>query len=201
MSTVVLILSLCVVAAVTAWIASTWLKSVIVNSVAPLKKENREPVSVSVEKLENRKLTLKDVEMCIRKEGYLPTSANDGFVEFRHEGDVVSVFYSENDGVFIMRKTFGLSPEQMEMTGVLENICSKVQDHLMYIRNYLHTFPENGALVVVFEIGFFIDSAEDFEKYFPNYIAVINDSVNCHRYFLDELTQGKCVGTEKKVVS
>ena len=100
-----------------------------------------------------------------------------------------------------MRKTFGLSPEQMEMAGVLENICSKVQDHILHIRNYLHVFPDNAGVVVAFEISFFVNSAEDFEKYFPNYIAVINDSVNCHRYFLDELTQGKCVGTEKKVVS
>lgn len=187
MTIAVYLLSLVAVAVVTALIASSWLKSVIVDSVASVRKSIAPAAKPA--KVQERRLTLKEIETGVRKEGYIPYQPEEGVIEFKHEGEVVSVIYDDQKGVFLMRKTFSLSPEQNKMTDVLEKICTKVQDHIMCIRNYLHVIQDNQK-IVVFEIGLFIESAGDFEKYFSKYIEIIKDSVDCHRYFLNELTQG-----------
>lgn len=133
-------------------------------------------------------ITLADIEMCIRKEGYVP-QADEDRVCVKIAGELYEVFY-ENEK-FILVKRFNIG-EDTDMS-ILTSACSQAQDEIFLFRGYVHTF-DTGQSVLCFEVETYVRSLSELERYFPQYLSVLISAVNRHREIycqLDEARQQK----------
>ena len=148
-------------------------------------------------------ITLADVEMCIRKEGYLPQVEEDR-VMFKIAGERYDVYYQ--DEKFTLVKRFGLSEDVDK--NLLLKACAQAHDEIFMFRSYTHTFDTN-TTVLCFEVETYVNSCFELERYFPQYLNVINHAIERQREIYQQMLeeskpQGENAGAgskEHKVVS
>jgi len=148
-------------------------------------------------------ITLADVEMCIRKEGYLPQVEED-CVMFKIAGERYDVYYQ--DEKFTLVKRFGLSEDVDK--NLLLKACAQAHDEIFMFRSYTHTFDTN-TTVLCFEVETYVNSCFELERYFPQYLNVINHAIERQREIYQQMLeeskpQGENAGAgskEHKVVS
>ena len=149
-------------------------------------------------------ITLDTLEMCIRKEGYVPQS-EEGHVTFKIAGERYEVYYQEDKFTMVKKYVIGDGADKE----LLMKACSQAQDEIFMFRSYVHTC-DNGQSVLCFEVETYLSSRFELEKYFPQYLNVLLHAVDRQReiYFqmkeaqhkkLDERTDTPY--TEPKVVS
>lgn len=153
---------------------------------------------------ETRKITQDDIELCIRKEGYIPQVEED-ITFFKISGEKVEVMYQ--DQKFTLGKRFGLSDDTD--INMLLKACSQAQDEIFMFRSYVHKF-DKGQPMICFEVETYLDSLAELEKYFPHYLNVLLHAVERQReiyYQMKEAVQKNCEehtsssSREPKVVS
>ena len=148
-------------------------------------------------------ITLTDVEMCIRKEGYVPQVEEDR-VMFKIAGERYDVYYQ--DEKFTLVKRFGLSEDVDK--NLLLKACAQAHDEIFMFRSYTHTFDTN-TTVLCFEVETYVNSCFELERYFPQYLNVINHAIERQREIYQQMLeeskpQGENTGAgskEHKVVS
>ena len=148
-------------------------------------------------------ITLADVEMCIRKEGYVPQVEEDR-VMFKIAGERYDVYYQ--DEKFTLVKRFGLSEDVDK--NLLLKACAQAHDEIFMFRSYTHTFDTN-TTVLCFEVETYVNSCFELERYFPQYLNVINHAIERQREIYQQMLeeskpQGENAGAgskEHKVVS
>lgn len=167
---------------------------------ADVKKSNTPPIQQE----QTRKVTQGDIEMCIRKEGYIP-QVEDDMTFFKILGERFDVIYQ--DEKFTLGKRFGLS-EDTDIDMLLK-ACSQTQDEIFMFRSYVHKY-DNGQCMICFEVETYLDSVAELEKYFPQYLNVLLHAVERQReiyYQMKEIVQKKgeehtsAASREPKVVS
>lgn len=167
---------------------------------ADVKKSNIPPIQQE----QTRKVTQGDIEMCIRKEGYIP-QVEDDMTFFKISGERFDVMYQ--DQKFTLWKRFGLS-EDTDIDMLLR-ASSQTQDEIFMFRSYVHQY-DNGQCVICFEVETYLDSVAELEKYFPQYLNVLLHAVERQReiyYQMKETEQKKgeehssASSREPKVVS
>ena len=167
---------------------------------ADVKKSNIPPIQQE----QTRKVTQGDIEMCIRKEGYIP-QVEDDMTFFKISGERFDVMYQ--DQKFTLAKRFGLSDDtDIDM---LLRASSQTQDEIFMFRSYVHKY-DNGQYMICFEVETYLDSVAELEKYFPQYLNVLLHAVERQReiyYQMKETEQKKgeehssAASREPKVVS
>lgn len=151
---------------------------------ADVKKSNIPPIQQE----QTRKVTQGDIEMCIRKEGYIP-QVEDDMTFFKISGERFDVMYQ--DQKFTLAKRFGLS-EDTDIDMLLK-ACSQTQDEIFMFRSYVHQY-DNGQCMICFEVETYLDSVAELEKYFPQYLNVLLHAVERQReiyYQMKETEQKK----------
>ena len=179
------------------WISILNCKLMRTDLVEPIRPASEDPAQGAV-------ITLPDVEMCIRKEGYVPQKEND-LVSFKIAGERYEVYYL--DEKFTILKKFGISDDIDKE--LLLKACSQAHDEIFMFRSYIHTY-ENERTVLCFEVETYVHSAAELERYFPQYLNVINAGIDRQReiyhQLVDETNYGKVEApgqgvVETKVVS
>ena len=148
-------------------------------------------------------ITLADVEMCIRKEGYVPQVEEDR-VMFKIAGERYDVYYQ--DEKFTLVKRFGLSDDVDK--DLLLKACAQAHDEIFMFRSYTHSYDTN-TTVLCFEVETYVSSLSELERYFPQYLNVINHAIERQREIYQQMLeeskpQGENAGAgskEHKVVS
>ncbi len=151
---------------------------------ADVKKSNIPPIQQE----QTRKVTHGDIEMCIRKEGYIP-QVEDDMTFFKISGERFDVMYQ--DQKFTLGKRFGLS-EDTDIDMLLR-ASSQTQDEIFMFRSYVHKY-DNGQCMICFEVETYLDSVAELEKYFPQYLNVLLHAVERQReiyYQMKETEQKK----------
>lgn len=151
---------------------------------ADVKKSNIPPIQQE----QPRKVTQDDIEMCIRKEGYVP-QIEDDITFFKISGERFDVMYQ--DQKFTLGKRFGLS-EDTDIDMLLR-ASSQTQDEIFMFRSYVHQ-NDNGQCMICFEVETYLDSVAELEKYFPQYLNVLLHAVERQReiyYQMKETVQKK----------
>jgi hypothetical protein len=138
---------------------------------ADVKKANDPPIPQE----ETRKITQDDIELCIRKEGYIPQVEED-ITFFKISGERFEVIYQDHK--FTLGKRFGLSDDtDIDM---LLKACSQAQDEIFMFRSYVHKY-DNGQPMICFEVETYLDSAAELDKYFLHYLNVLLHAVERQR--------------------
>ena len=138
---------------------------------------------VNTDKAEPNAITLADVEMCIRKEGYVPQVEEDR-VMFKIAGERYDVYYQ--DEKFTLVKRFGLSEDVDK--NLLLKACAQAHDEIFMFRSYTHTFDTN-TTVLCFEVETYVNSCFELERYFPQYLNVINHAIERQREIYQQLLE------------
>ena len=141
-----------------------------------------------IQQEQTRKVTQDDIEMCIRKEGYIP-QVEDDMTFFKISGERFDVMYQ--DQKFTLGKRFGLS-EDTDIDMLLK-ACSQTQDEIFMFRSYVHQY-DNAQCMICFEVETYLDSVAELEKYFPQYLNVLLHAVERQReiyYQMKETVQKK----------
>lgn len=128
-------------------------------------------------------ITLADVEMCIRKEGYVPQVEEDR-VMFKIAGERYDVYYQ--DEKFTLVKRFGLSEDVDK--NLLLKACAQAHDEIFMFRSYTHTFDTN-TTVLCFEVETYVNSCFELERYFPQYLNVINHAIERQREIYQQMLE------------
>lgn len=153
---------------------------------------------------DGRSITPEVIEMCIRKEGYVPQIENN-VVSFKIAGERYEVYYL--DEKFTILKKFGISDDIDE--GLLLKACSKAHDEIFMFRSYTHTY-DNDRTILCFETETYVCSKAELERYFPEYLNVLNAGIERQReiyhHLLEETLSNKSQTTiqgltDSKVVS
>ena len=126
---------------------------------------------VNTDKAEPNAITLADVEMCIRKEGYVPQVEEDR-VMFKIAGERYDVFYQ--DDKFTLIKRFTLADDVNKE--LLLKACAQAHNEIFMFRSYTHTL-ENSTTLLCFEVETYVTSLAELEKFFPQYLNVINHAI------------------------
>ena len=136
-------------------------------------------------------ITLSDVEMCIRKEGYIPQVEEDRVV-FKIAGERYDVYYQ--DEKFTLVKRFGLSEDVDK--DLLLKACSQAHDEIFMFRSYTHSYDDKST-VLCFEVETYVNSLTELERYFPQYLNVINHAIERQREIYHQmLEESKAQGIE-----
>ena len=141
-----------------------------------------------IQQEQTRKVTQDDIEMCIRKEGYIP-QVEDDMTFFKISGERFDVIYQNEK--FTLGKRFGLS-EDTDIDMLLK-ACSHTQNEIFMFRSYVHQY-DNGQCMICFEVETYLDSVAELEKYFPQYLNVLLHAVERQReiyYQMKETEQKK----------
>ena len=126
---------------------------------------------VDTDKVEPNAITLADVEMCIRKEGYVPQVEEDR-VMFKIAGERYDVYYQ--DDKFTLIKRFTLADDVNKE--LLLKACAQAHNEIFMFRSYTHTL-ENSTTLLCFEVETYVTSLAELEKFFPQYLNVINHAI------------------------
>lgn len=126
---------------------------------------------VDTDKAEPNAITLADVEMCIRKEGYVPQVEEDR-VMFKIAGERYDVYYQ--DDKFTLIKRFTLADNVNKE--LLLKACAQAHNEIFMFRSYTHTL-ENSTTLLCFEVETYVTSLAELEKFFPQYLNVINHAI------------------------
>ena len=132
---------------------------------------------------ETNAITLADVEMCIRKEGYIPQAEEDRIV-FKIAGERYDVYYQ--DEKFTLVKRFGLSEDVDK--DLLLKACAQAHDEIFMFRSYTHSYDTN-TTVLCFEVETYVSSLSELERYFPQYLNVINHAIERQREIYQQLLE------------
>ena len=126
---------------------------------------------VNTDKAEPNAITLADVEMCIRKEGHVPQVEEDR-VMFKIAGERYDVYYQ--DDKFTLIKRFTLADDVNKE--LLLKACAQAHNEIFMFRSYTHTL-ENSTTLLCFEVETYVTSLAELEKFFPQYLNVINHAI------------------------
>ena len=126
---------------------------------------------VNTDKAEPNAITLADVEMCIRKEGYVPQVEEDR-VMFKIAGERYDVYYQ--DDKFTLIKRFTLADNVNKE--LLLKACAQAHNEIFMFLRYTHTL-ENSTTLLCFEVETYVTSLAELEKFFPQYLNVINHAI------------------------
>ncbi len=181
------VMSIVVAGCMMALISLTWIsilnsKLMRTNLVEPIKPAIQEKVDGG------EPITPETIEMCIRKEGYVPQSEDD-CISFKIAGERYEVYYQ--DEKFTLVKRFILSEDTNR--SLLMDASSQAQDEIFMFRSYVHTY-DNGQSALCFEVETYLSSTVELEKYFPQYLNVLLHAVDRQReiYFqMSEVEQKK----------
>ena len=148
----------------------------------------------SPEQIGPRALTMDDIDMCIRKEGYVPQKSED-VISFKIAGERYEVYYL--DEKFTILKKFGLNDDIDKE--LLLKACSQSHDEIFMFRSYTHTY-ENDRTVLCFEVETYVYSSAELERYFPQYLNVLNAAIVRHREIYHQLVKDVNSHTEQSPI-
>ena len=129
------------------------------------------PESSPSEPTVQKGIVMADVEMCIRKEGYVP-QVEEGVTFFKISGERVEVVYQ--DEKFTLSKRYALG-DDVDMNLLLK-ACSQAQDEIFMFRSFIHTY-DNGRSTVCFEVETYLNSVSELDRYFPHYLNLMMHAV------------------------
>ncbi len=142
-----------------------------------------EPLKPISKPAESNPITLADVEMCIKKEGYVPQTEEDRIV-FKIAGERYDVYYQ--DEKFTLVKRFGLSEDVDK--DLLLKACARAHDEIFMFRSYTHTYDTN-TTVLCFEVETYVNNLSELERYFPQYLNVINHAIERQRDIYQQMLE------------
>lgn len=136
-------------------------------------------------------VTPETIEMCIRKEGYVPQSEDD-CISFKIAGERYEVYYQ--DQKFTLVKRFILSEDINR--SLLMDASSQAQDEIFMFRSYVHTY-DNGQSALCFEVETYLSSTVELEKYFPQYLNVLLHAIDRQRDIYFQMSEAEQKKTEE----
>lgn len=132
---------------------------------------------------ETQPVKLTDIELCIRKEGFVPIQENN-YISFKVSGEEVNVFY--DDEKLSLVRTYGLDNEVN--IDVLSRACSMLHDSTFLIRSSIHKY-DNNQMGLVFEVQTMISSPAQLDRYFGRYLNLLYHGIERHRDFYGKLLE------------
>lgn len=182
------IMSIVATACMLAIISMSWIRLL---NCKLMRTDLTEAMKTTSPESETASITLKDIDQFIRKEGYVPQVEQD-CVFFKIAGERYDVYYQ--DEKFTLVKRFGLS-EDVDKELLLK-ACAQAHDEIFMFRSYTHTYDTN-ATVLCFEVETYVKSLSELERYFPQYLNVINHAIERQREIYQQLLEAKMPQTER----
>jgi hypothetical protein len=128
-------------------------------------------------------ITLEDIEMCIRREGYIPQRVDD-YIMFKISGEEFNVFY--NDSKLSLVKMYNLDPD-MDVNKIL-SACSSLHDSIFLVRSSIHRY-EGGENALLFEVQALTETKEELLRYFARHLSLLFHGINRHKEIYNALIQ------------
>ena len=141
---------------------------------------------------EEKKVSLSDIEYCIRKEGYIPVR-KDNYVTFKISGEEIEIFY--NDDKLSLVKTYGFDDDVNY--DILSKACLMLHDTTFLIRSSIHKYGDN-QYGLVFEVQSLLVSPTELERFFERYLNVLHHGIQRHREIYGSLLQEVSARPEDK---
>lgn len=129
------------------------------------------PESSPSEPTVQKGIAMADIEMCIRKEGYVP-QVEEGITYFKVSGERVDVGYEGEK--FTLSKRYALG-DDVDMNLLLK-ACSQAQDEIFMFRSFIHTY-DSGRSTVCFEVETYLNSVSELDRYFPHYLNLMMHAI------------------------
>jgi hypothetical protein len=132
-------------------------------------------------------LTLDDIANMVRLEGYIPTiESESNCVFFKVNGDYVRAWYE--NGRFTLAKQYGLTEsDDLETFGLA---ARRTEADLFLAKVYVYR-TDNNEPAICFEAPLLVTSTKEFKKHFSRCLQILGESINLHRYHLNELEKQK----------
>lgn len=130
-----------------------------------------EAVKPAAHQNQSNGISLKDVELCIKKEGFVPQREKDGIV-FKIAGTKYYICYQ--DEKFKLITGFVLS-ENVDKDLLLK-ACAQAHYEIFMLRSYTHNY-DNNTTWLFFEVETYVNSVTELDRYFPKYLNVINHAL------------------------
>lgn len=139
--------------------------------------------SIQCESEQDKELSLDEIELAIRKEGYLPERVDDKIV-FKIAGEMVYIFYQDDKLSFV--KEYALS-DDVDIDAVSMAI-EQLHDSTFLIRGNIHTYSE-GTSAITFEVQALTNSTNELNKFINDYLHILLYGIERHRNIYEKLTQ------------
>lgn len=165
-------MSIVATACLLAIISMSWIRILNCKLMRP---DLEETLKTTVQSPQFSPITLKDIDMCIRKEGYIPQVEEDRIV-FKITGERYDVYYQ--DEKFTLVKRFAISDDIDR--NLLLKACTQALDEIFMFRCYTHCYDDKTTLLC-FEVETYVNSLKELERFFPQYLNVINHAIERQR--------------------
>lgn len=152
-------------------------------SVQQSEQESKQSAQQYVHDESKDPITLEDVEMCVRREGYIPQRVED-YIMFKISGEEFNVFY--NDSKLSLVKMYNLNPD-MDVNTIL-SACSALHDSTFLIRSSIHLY-DGGEKALLFEVQTLAETKEELLRYFTRHLNVLLHGINRHKEIYNALIQ------------
>lgn len=140
-------------------------------------------------------ISMSDVELCIRKEGYIPQN-NGETTLFKISGEAIEAYYQEDK--FTIMKKYGLG-EDVDHSLLLK-ACSQAHDEIFMFRSYIHTY-DDGKSILCFEVETYLNSVTELERFFPQYLNVLLHACERQRDIYHQLLEESASNNADKSIS
>ena len=131
------------------------------------------------------RLTPELVNDVIRNNGFMPLPSNDGeWIPFKWQGEIFFISTNSLPGIQFYK---GFSYKDDDNPDILKKSAEKTMNELLYGRI---TFSEEDD-VMAFRVLAVEKSVEHFTETFMDYMRMLENMVDCHRYFYQQLLHEK----------
>ena len=139
------------------------------------------------------KLSLDSIVNFIREEGYDAIQGYNGDVSFMVNGENYNIFYEDN--MLTLSKIYFIG--RNVDSDILYKAWSLAHDELCMSRCRLHKYG-NDYMGLSFEIAVLVYSANEFERFFQNYVNILLHSIARHKSIYAKLYQEKNKNMQKE---
>ena len=145
---------------------------------------------VEKERNEGEELTIDKIMECVRKEGYYPQKCEeDDFITFKIQGKPLFAYYDANTQYFKIVVRYSIDDDQKT---AVEEAAFYTMKRMKLIK--ICTYKAEEKICMDFSIQGFISSISDFESFFPNYMTILLDSIDCHEVYFSNFSEEQVDG-------
>lgn len=141
--------------------------------------------------IEPEHLSVEGVMDVLKKEGYMPSQADETTVDFKKEGIIYRVSYSHNRMDMVL--SFSIDKPDAEEESRVREICRQVSDTIIMADVFLDGPDNDGEFTILFKISMILRTKAEFAASFSEYMSIITE---LHSRFYKEYDKGEDEGVQ-----
>lgn len=121
-------------------------------------KEFKKHITLPVREAQDGDITIDEIMLFLRKEGFSPQKQDDMYISFKFQGDTLEIAYAEHCFEVFFR---GLVAEE-EIIPALEKAAFKIMQEGWFLKIFLDKSDN-----LIFSVQFYIETISEMERLFP----------------------------------